>query len=132
LAKINLTPEVNMITAKLLRDDGILIVSPVDKLMTSDFERIRLLVNPYLKENRQIKGMLIDAEDFPGWEDFTSMLSHLEFVNAYEKLIKRVAVVTNSEILSFLPPIADHFVSADIKHFSYQDRAAALKWLQAE
>jgi hypothetical protein len=37
-----------MITAKLLRDEGILVVSPEGKLESTDFERLRLLADPYI------------------------------------------------------------------------------------
>ena len=74
-----------MIDAQLMPDEGILIMSPVDKLETTDFERLRLLADPYIEEHGGLNGLLIDAESFPGWADFSSMLSHIRFVNHYEK-----------------------------------------------
>lgn len=38
-----------MINAELLRENGILIVSPVATLEAIDFERVRLLVDPISK-----------------------------------------------------------------------------------
>ena len=37
-----------MIDAQLMPDEGILIMSPVDKLETTDFERLGLLADPYI------------------------------------------------------------------------------------
>jgi hypothetical protein len=120
-----------MINAQLLRDDGILVVSPADKLQSTDFERLRLLADPYIEEHGDLKGMLIDAESFFGWEDFSSMLSHIRFVRNYHEKIERVAAVTDNGFLAILPAVADHFVAAEVRHFDYQDRDEALNWLRS-
>jgi hypothetical protein len=120
-----------MINAQLLRDDGILVVSPADKLQSTDFERLRLLADPYIEEHGDLKGMLIDAESFFGWEDFSSMLSHIRFVRNYHEKIERVAAVTDNGFLAILPAVADHFVAAEVRHFDFQDRDKALNWLRS-
>jgi hypothetical protein len=119
-----------MISAKLLRDEGILVVSPEDKLESSDFERLRLLADPYIEAHGELKGVLIDAESFAGWEDFSSMLEHLQFVHNYQKSIKRVAAVTDNGFLAILPMVADYFAVAEVRHFEYRDRDLAMNWLR--
>jgi hypothetical protein len=118
-----------MINAQLL-PEGILVVSPVDKLQAVDFERIRLLANPYIEEHGELKGLLIDADSFPSWEDFSSMLSHFRFVRDYQEKIERVAAVTDNAFLAILPMVADYFAAAEVRHFDYQDRDRALAWLR--
>ena len=119
-----------MIHAQLLREKGLLIVSPEGKLQKSDFEQLRRLVDPYLEKHGRLNGLLIDAESFPGWEDFSGLLSHLRFIHSYEKKIERVAAVTDNRFLAILPVVADHFTAAEVRHFDYQDRDMALNWLQ--
>jgi len=119
-----------MIEAKLLREDGILVVSPVDVLDATDFERLRLLADPYIEEHGELKGLLIDVETFPGWEDFSGMLSHLRFVRDYQQRISRIAAVTDNGFLAILPKVADHFSAAEVRHFDYTDRNLALNWLR--
>lgn len=121
-----------MIDAKLLRKDGILIVAPVCALERTDFEQLRLLVDPYIEEHGGLRGLLIDAESFPGWEDFGGLLSHLRFARNHEAHIGRVAAVTDSRILAILPHVANHFSSAEVRHFEYRDRDRALAWLRGE
>ncbi len=118
-----------MINAQLL-PEGILMVSPVGKLQAVDFERMRLLANPYIEEHGDLKGLMIDAESFPSWEDFSSMLSHIRFVRDYQEKIERVAAVTDNSFLAILPVVADHFVAAEVRHFEYHDRDLALSWLR--
>lgn len=119
-----------MIEAKLLRDQGVLVVTPVGELTSTDFEQLRRLADPYIEKHGGLNGLLIDAEGFPGWEDFSNMLSHLGFVRDYESKIGRVAAVTDSGFLAILPKVADYFVGAEVRHFDYQDRDAALAWLE--
>jgi hypothetical protein len=120
----------DMISAQLMRDEGILVVSPEDKLKSTDFERLRLLADPYIEEHGELKGLLIDAESFAGWEDFSSMLTHLQFVHNYQKSIKRVAAVTDNGFLAILPRVMDYFAVAEVRHFEYRDRDLAMNWLR--
>lgn len=120
----------DMIDAQLLRSEGILIVAPVDKLQQADFERLRLLADPYIEEHGELRGVLIDAETFYGWDDFSSMLSHIRFARNYQQRIERVAAVTDNSFLAILPAVADHFTDAEVRHFEYRDRDRALEWLR--
>jgi SpoIIAA-like len=119
-----------MIKTELLRDDGILIVSPVDTLEAIDFERVRLLADPHIEEHGELRGLLIDVETFPGWVDFSGMLSHLRFVHDYQQKIKRVAAITDNDILAILPQVADYFAAAEVRRFNYTERDLALNWLR--
>ena len=119
-----------MINAQLMPDEGILIVSPVDTLDSADFERLRLLVDPYIDEHGGLNGLLIDAESFPGWSDFSSIVSHINFINSYGEKIKRVAAVTDNSFIAILPKVADLLVSAEDRRFDYKNRDTALSWLR--
>ena len=77
-----------------------------------------------------LNGLIIYAEAFPGWNDFAALVSHLKFVKNHHQKVKEVAVVTDSDFLSILPRIANHFVRADIRHFDYSDKESALDWLK--
>jgi hypothetical protein len=63
--------------------------------------------------------------------DFGALITitHLQFVRNHHKHIKKVAAVTDSAVASSLPHVAKHFVSADVRHFGFADREAALGWL---
>jgi hypothetical protein len=120
-----------MIEANLLRSEGILIINPTGEIQATDIDRLSLLVNPYLEENGKLNGILIFFEPFPGWENFSTMLKHLKFVDNYHRRVARVAMVTDSKVKAILPKLADIFVSADVRHFEFQDRDAAEDWLKS-
>ena len=119
-----------MISHQLNRDDGILIVSPTAPLEAADFKEVALEVDPFIEQNGCLNGLLIEAQAFPGWHDFGGLISHFRFVRDHQAKIKKIAVVSDSEILSILPRVAAHFVSAEIKHFSAADKALAINWLR--
>ncbi len=121
-----------MIAHELLEEVGILIVSPEGSLETKDFEQLAQNVDPYLEQKGQLNGLMIQTESFPGWHDFGALVSHLSFVRGHHQQIKKVAAVSDSTFLTIMPKVAKHFVAAEIRHFDYDERGAALIWLQEQ
>jgi hypothetical protein len=119
-----------MIQHRLGQTDGSLIVSPQGPLAASGFEVLRAEVDPFLECTGGLGGLMIKAETFPTWDGFAGLTAHLRFVRDHHRLIRRVAVVSDSAPLSHLPQLASHFVAAEVRHFPKVERAAALEWLR--
>lgn len=120
-----------MIQHELLRDKGILIVTPQGSLEQKDFDMLASEVDPYIQEKGRLNGLMIHAKSFPGWHDFAALISHFRFVKNHHQHVAKVAAVTDSGFLSILPHIAKHFVRAEIRHFDYDDKENALMWLSS-
>ena len=120
-----------MIHPELLRDQGILIVTPEGPLQQTDFEALAQLVDPFIESQGELHGLLLYAETFPGWSDFAASLSHLKFVKNHHRHIAKVDAVNDSGFLSILPSIASHFVHAQVRHFDFGDKQSDLAWLQS-
>lgn len=118
-----------MISHKLLPADGVLILTPAAPLESSDFERLAQEIDPYIEANGTLHGLMIDAEFFPGWKDFESLVAHLKFIKNHHRKIQKIAVVSDGKFLSFAPKFASHFVQANIRHFPHSQREDALCWL---
>ena len=118
-----------MIQHELQRDTGILIITPQGPLEQKDFEMLAHEVDPYIEEKGKLNGLMIHAKSFSGWNDFAALVSHFKFVKNHHQHIAKIAAVTDSGFLSILPSIAKHFVRADVRHFDYNDKENALKWL---
>ena len=118
-----------MIKSELLKDKGVLIVSPVGPLPASDFEHLAQEVDPYIEQNGRLHGLMVHAEFFPGWAKFAALLSHLKFVKDHQSKIEKVAAVSDSGFLRIIPSVASRFVKAEVKHFNYDDKDKALEWL---
>ena len=116
----------------LLKESGVLVLHPDDKLTKEDFAGVAAEIDPYIEENGKLNGMLIDANHFPGWNGFSDMIAHLRFVRDHHKNIKRVAIVADEETKSHLRRMMDHFVAAEVKHFPLADRTKAMEWLAVD
>jgi hypothetical protein len=119
-----------MVEHELLRTDGILIVRPKGRLEAADFEKLAQEIDPYIEANGTLNGLMLDAESFPGWQDFAALIAHFKFVRDHHRKIQKVAVVSDSSFLSVAPRFASHFVQADVRHFSHAQREEALSWLR--
>ena len=121
-----------MLNYELNRAEGILIIMPIGPLESKDFEKLVQEVDPYIKEKGKLNGLMIYTKSFPGWDNFAAFLSHMKFVKKHHEQIKKIAAVVDSSFLSIIPQVANHFVQAEVKHFDYDDKDAALKWLKAD
>jgi len=120
-----------MIDLDIDNEHAILAVSPRGALSEQDFSRVAAAVDPVIEQQGKLAGLIIHAESFPGWDSFASMLSHFRFVRDHHRHIKKVAVVSDSAVLTIFPHISTHFISAEIKHFHFDDYNKAVAWIQA-
>jgi hypothetical protein len=119
-----------MIEFELLRDRGILIVSPNGPLAKADFARLAQEVDPFISANGKLTGLMVCATAFPGWNSFAALLSHLGFVRDHHRKIDRIAAVTDSGPLKVMTQISRYFVSPQVRQFPSNQRAEALAWLE--
>ena len=110
-------------------DKSLLVVRPEDRLAKDDFTALAEAVDPVIAERGELRGLLIEAPKFPGWENFEGFVSHMKFVRDHHKDIEKVALVSDSNIASIAPTLAKHFVAAELRHFPADKREDALTWL---
>jgi SpoIIAA-like len=120
-----------MIEHSLDTTDGILYVHPQGVLEASDFSELRQVVDPWILDHGDLNGLVIEAPAFPGWDTFGAMAAHFRFVKDHHRVIRKIAIVTDSSIGSAAEHLASHFVSAEIKRFSAGSLPAAKAWIGA-
>jgi hypothetical protein len=120
-----------MLKHELLADKGILIVRPEEPLSAADFSALAAEVDPFIEKHGELKGLVICAKAFPGWENIDGAVSHFKFVRDHQSKIAKVAVVTDSDVLALLPRLVSHFVSGEVKHFKSDEETKALAWIGA-
>jgi hypothetical protein len=118
-----------MLDPKLDRGEAILHLRPRGRLQKTDFEQLAALVDPFIEGQGSLRGLIIEAAAFPGWQDLPAMIAHLRFVRDHHKAITRVALVTDSVIGDFAQHLASHFVAAQIRHFGFKELGAARDWI---
>jgi len=106
-----------------------LLVHPKSALDKSDFTELTKAVDPQIEATGELAGLIIDAPEFPGWDSFATMVTHLRFVRDYQKRVKKVALVTDSHLGDVAERLASHFVSADVRHFPGKQLEQARQWI---
>ncbi|MBI4191469.1 MAG: STAS/SEC14 domain-containing protein [Betaproteobacteria bacterium] len=120
-----------MLNYEFRYDDGILVLKPDGPLAAADFSTLVSHVDAYLNRHGTLRGVMIQAREFPGWKDFGALVAHLRFVRLYHRRIEKVAVVSDGSFATLIPDIADHFVHAKVKHYNPAHADAAWDWLIA-
>ena len=64
--------EPEMIKHEILQPEDILIVEPLSALAAEDFQALASEVNEYLAGHPVLRGILIHARAFPGWDSFAA------------------------------------------------------------
>ena len=118
-----------MLKVNLDESIGIVTLTPDGKLSESDFVNAASTIDPFIVKTGMLLGIVIVTKQFPGWESFASMIKHFKFVKEHHKKISHVALVTDSKVADIAEVLVDHFVSAKIKHFEFEEIEDAKKWI---
>ncbi len=121
-----------MIDHELDRATSVLHVRPKGPLTAEDFASLAAQLDPFVEETGGLQGLLIEAREFPGWDNLGAMLKHLRFVRNHHHRIGKVALVTDSRLGDLAESLAGHFVAAQVKHFPADQLPAAHAWLIAD
>ena len=121
-----------MLSVTIDKVNHIAILEPDGPLSESDFRSAAEKVDSLIEESGQLKGIVIRAKSFPGWDSIAALTSHLRFIKDHHKKVSRVALVTESIAAHFAEIFATHFVLAEIKIFSYRDIEKATQWILEE
>lgn len=118
-----------MINFHLDPKTAVLTLHPESALQKSDFEELARAVDPQIEEHGDLNGLILDVDKFPGWDGFGALVTHLRFVRDHQKHVKKVAVVTDSQLGDLAEHLASHFISAEIRHFPAGEMAEARSWI---
>ncbi|MEZ0053123.1 hypothetical protein ABIA30_004150 [Mycobacterium sp. MAA66] len=109
--------------------NSILTVRPESPLETTDFTELAQTVDPKIKQSGDLAGLIIDAPQFPGWDSFGALVTHIRFVHDHHKHVKKIAVVTDSPVAAVAQHLVSHFVAAQIRQFPAGQVEQARKWI---
>jgi SpoIIAA-like len=118
-----------MLNVELDEINGIAMLSPNGALSEKDFKSASSVIDSYIEKYGNLKGVVINTKAFPGWESMGSLIEHFKFIKDHHKKVSHVALVTDSVLGDFGEKIAAHFVSAEIKHFPFDELTHAQNWI---
>jgi hypothetical protein len=112
----------------LIPASQVMIVEVGGPLRSEDFEALTATANEWLDKHHELRGLVIHARQFPGWEDLGGFLGHVRFVRDYHRKIARVALAVDGKLAELAPRFAEHFVEAEIKEFGHDELRRAVAW----
>ncbi len=118
-----------MLSTTLNEKEAIVTLQPEGALSEKDFDQAVQVVDPFIKKQGKLNGVIIYTESFPGWDSFSSLVRHLKFVKNHHKKVTRLAFVTDSLVGNLVEKIGSHFVAAKVKTFTFKQLEDAKKWI---
>ncbi|SNT76564.1 STAS/SEC14 domain-containing protein [Paracoccus seriniphilus] len=112
-------------------DRNIITARPEGLIPASEFEALGEAIDSYINERDRMPGLVIHLNALPHWQGLSAMRAHFEVVREHGVVLPRVAIVTDSKGLAFLPNLADIFVRARVRHFDQRNEAEAISWAGA-
>lgn len=111
--------------------DEFVILRPKGALSEQDFVDLADAVDRRINETDRVPNLLISLDGIPHWDSLGAVTRHFHFVKEHQKIVKKVAVVGDSPLLSLAPEIANAFVAATIRRFPTRKMEDAKAWLRA-
>jgi hypothetical protein len=116
------------LTHRLLPDLGVIVVEVKAALRARDFDALALTADTWIAVHGSLRGLVIHAREFPGWESLGAFLRHIRFVHDHHRKVGRIALAVDGKLAALAPQIGEHFVHAEVKNFGFGDLDAAVAW----
>lgn len=121
-------PERAAVSHRLIPESGVIVVEVKEALRAQDFDALAVTADTWIEVHGDLQGIVIHAREFPGWENLGSLLRHIRFVRDHHRKVKRIALAADSKLATLVPPVAEHFVHAEVKQFGYGELESATMW----
>jgi hypothetical protein len=114
---------------RILAHRGVLVIEPRRTLRQEDFDALSAAADAWIESTDQpLRGIVVHARTFPGWENLGSFLRHVRFVRDQHRRVDRVALSTDTALAGLASSVVDHFTEATIKRYDYEDFDCAIDW----
>lgn len=125
-------PREPSLTYRILPERGVLLVQPQGRLRAEDFDALDATADSWIESaDGALRGIVVHARQFPGWENLGTVLRHVRFVRDHHRKIRRVALAADGTAAQMAPALVEHFVQAELKQFGADDLEAAIVWAGA-
>lgn len=112
--------------------ENFVVITPSGPITAAQIDDLTVQVDGYINETDQVPNFVLHAKTIPYWDNFTSLVKHLKFVKSHQKIVQKVAFVSDSKLLWLAKPIVDHFVAAKVRRFPDEALDDAISWVQTE
>lgn len=112
--------------------DNIIVVTPESEITADDIATLNSRVDVYIGTYGKVPNVVIHAPETPHWKNFQALASHIKFVEDHQKVVKKVAIVSDSELLWLARGLVDLFVGAKVRRFPLTGLEDAISWAKAD
>ncbi len=112
--------------------ENLIVISPEGVISKIDIEGLVEKMNSYINEHDQVPSLVIVTTTAPMWDNFDALKSHISFIHERQRIVPKVACVTDSVLLSLAHPLADVFTGAKIRRFKADALDDAMNWAAME
>jgi len=118
-----------MLAYHLNESTGIVELRPRGRLEARDFASLALTVDGYLEDHGKLRGVVVELDHFPGWDDWDAVAAHLRFLRQHMPRVERVALVTDNPWLEPLPEVLNLITPLEVRRFATERRGEAFAWV---
>lgn len=118
-----------MLAYHLNSQTGIVELRPRGPLEAHDATSLSLTVNSYIEDHGRLRGVLLELEHFPGFDDWDAVAAHVRFLREHLPHIDRLALVTDNPWLEPLPDVMRLLTPLEVKRFPHDKRGDAFAWI---
>jgi hypothetical protein len=111
--------------------EGLVILHPQGALSEADFAGLAKAIDTRINETDRVPNLVICLDKLPHWDSLGALARHFEFVKVHQKVVKKVAIVGDSPLLTVGPEIANLFVDATVRRFPARKLEDAKAWARA-
>lgn len=108
------------------------ILRPSGALSEQDFADLASAIDTRINETDRVPNLVICLDGIPHWDSLGALARHFHFVKEHQKIVRKVAVVGDSALLTLAPEIANPLVKATIRRFPSRKLEDAKAWARAE
>ena len=113
-------------------DDGNIVhATPHGKISETDIrDTAGPQIDRLLRDKGHLSGVLVDAREFEGWEDFSAFAAHVKFIKDHHDKVDKIAVINGGENHDFLKRIFSLVPHIEFRFFAGDEEQTAEQWLQ--
>jgi hypothetical protein len=121
-----------MIETEIREKEDVIIATPKGVLSAGDVKSLAARINDYINSHDRVPNLVLHTVGLPHWNDFAAFREHLKLVRDHHKVIRKVAVVSDSTLIGVIRPVVDQFTGAKVRRFPERALDDAVNWATME
>jgi hypothetical protein len=113
-------------------NENIIVVTPKNSIKAENIESFKNQVNKYINTHDVIPNFVFRINSVPYWANFRALQEHFQFVKNHHKLVKKVAIISDSPTVTIMRSLVNFFTDASVRRFSEKAFDDAINWAQME